>query len=531
MLEHLNILTRPLMPLFICLSFLAVIATACCNRNDIKQFFSAIDKKTWLFLGLVFLVALLIRLVIPARQYILYCDEAYYMEGAKSLLQTGFQGDYPKSIGWPFLLALVFAVFGVTNTAAFYFSIVFGALTAGAIFLMTFAITQKKGMSLFAAIIFSLFPAHIRWSASIETNVASLFFIILTVCSFFLYYRLGKRPLLWLVLSFLAFTVQFRSENYSLPFLFLAGCFIFGRQPFKKADSIPILASILLFMPNCFQTFVFYMKENWPHNIGLNAAGGSFSHLSYAFLYFARFIVNADFQPLLLSIFIVLGAAHMFFKKRKEWCFLLIWFFLFSLFYFFLASFQAIGARGDTLNKTRFFMMFYPITVVFASYGIAFLQERFKGGLAKKGVIIFSTALLCLFFIPYTLNASYWFRDSIRSLDVAIPSLIKENIPKDCVIVCHWPSLLRATTDYEVIDLADFLDDEALQEQIMKPGRCVLFFENSVSFFSNYSLEKRMCEDVKHNFLLKPYRVYGNKDVRFTFYEILRPKKEAGFTR
>lgn len=443
------------------------------------------------------------------------------MEAAKNILQTGFQAGYEKSIGWPFLLSLAFGLCGINNGAAFYLSIILGALTVGGIFLMAFIISQRKDLSLVAAFLFSFFPAHVRWSACVETNVASLFFIVLTIVSCFLYYRTPKRSLLWLALSFLIFTVQIRPENYIYIFLFFVGCFIFDCRTFKKADYMLILACVLLLIPNCIQTFIFYTRESWPRNTGLAAVMHSLVYLYYNFLYFARYIFNASFQPILLSLLIGFGAGCMFLKQKKEWCFLLFWFVLLSFFYFFIFSFQEIGKEGDLGNNTRFFMMFYPITSLLACYGIVFLQDRIRSGLAKKIILFFCAGLLCVFFVPYTLQSSAWFTDSVRALDVTIPTLIKKDIPRDCIIVSHWPSLLRSTTDFRVVDLDDFLKNELRQKEILRPGQCVLFFENCVSFFSGFSLEKEQCKQLKREFLLEPFLTYSNKDVSFTFYKIL----------
>lgn len=508
-------------------SFILMIIACNMNRSYFKVFFGKIDKKTWMIAALIFLLALVLRMVIPLRGHILYLDEAWYMEAAKNMLQTGSQGHYPKPIGWPFLLAVSFAVFGVNNLVAIYTSIFIGALTTVGIFLMAFIITQRKDMGLIAALLFSFFPAHIRWSASAETNVASLFFTVLTVFFFFLYYRAPKRSLLWLALSALAFTVQIRSENYMLPVLFLAGCFIFGCRPFKKADLTLILVSVLLFMPNLIQTFVFYMHENWPHNIGLTAAGGSLPNLFYNFLHFARYIINAEFQPVLLSFLIVLGTGYMFFKQKKEWVFLLFWFVLLCFFYFFLASFQAIGAGSEPVLQTRFFMMFYPITLLFACYGILLVQRAFKNYEIKRYVLGSLIVVLILFFIPYVRQASGWFNDPIRSLDIKIPSLIKKDIPGDCVIISNWPVLLRATTDYRVMDIQEFLEDESEQEAILRSNTCILFYENCASFFPGFVLEKELCWRMEKRFLLEPFVSYQEKTAEFTFYKIIGPAEQG----
>ena len=97
-----------LLPLIALESFLLFLIFFWINKSYIKDILSEIDKKTWVFLFFVVISAFILRLVIPPLQHIMYIDEPWYMEAAKNMLQNFSQGDYPKSIGWPFILSISF---------------------------------------------------------------------------------------------------------------------------------------------------------------------------------------------------------------------------------------------------------------------------------------------------------------------------------------------------------------------------------------------------------------------------------------
>jgi len=78
------------------------------------------------------------------------------MEAAKDLLLHGKALGYPKSMGWPVILAVVFAIFGVSNLVAINTSAIFGLLTPINIFLIGSEVFKNKGVGLFAAAIFSI---------------------------------------------------------------------------------------------------------------------------------------------------------------------------------------------------------------------------------------------------------------------------------------------------------------------------------------------------------------------------------------
>ena len=164
--DQLALIFHDIIPFFILINFIILTYLIYFNRNNLKNFFLKIDKRTWILLFIIFVFALTLRIVLPLHYQRMWIDEAHYMETGKNMLQSFDQGNYIKSIGWPFLLSIAFWIFGVNTYVGLYFSTFLGALTVFNVFFLSFIITKQKNLSLISALVFSLFATHITWSAS-----------------------------------------------------------------------------------------------------------------------------------------------------------------------------------------------------------------------------------------------------------------------------------------------------------------------------------------------------------------------------
>lgn len=530
LLSSLNLVTRNIIPFSILASFVLMIVLVYFSWKNIKGVFK-IGKKMWILLIIVFLGALLIRMIVPPHQHIMYIDEPWYMESAKSMLETEHQGYYPKSIGWPFILRIAFSTFGLSNWVAINTSVFLGALTVFLVFFTALMITGRKNFALISALLFSLFPAHVRWSATAEANVASLFFIVLSVFFSFSYYQSKDYKLLWLSLVSIAFASQFRAENYILPLLFLIGCIIYNKEVFRRLDLkfvLPWAVMLLLSFANFIQVADFYSAEGWIERETEGLQKGSnwgISNLMDNSLNYGIYVFNSEFQPLLFSILLFSGFFYMFFKQRKDWVFLMSWLCILWFAYFF-SWFQTLGGGTYVLAKIRFFMSFYPITVIFSCYGILLLKDilarLIKSSLAQKYALNLIVIILVIAFVPYTIKASIWFDNPGHLLETKIPELAEKDLPSSCLIISNWPTVLKSTTYLNVIDTEEFLASKSNQEEIFQNYDCVLFFEDLTC--SLWDVDKKKCERIKSEFLIEPFKSYKEGSEEYGFYRILNIK-------
>lgn len=506
-------------------NFLLLLVFIAINWKYFTAFFVKIDKKTWFLLFLIFISCFLIRAFVFSNQHLLYVDEALYMEAGKDMLQTNHLGAYEKSIGWPFILRLVFGLFGISNWVALYTSTLLGALTVFPLFLLAFAITKRKDISFVFILLFSLNPNHIIWSSSAATNVPSLFFISLSLFFCFLYYKHQKNSLLWLSLLGLSFTAQFRPENYSLILLFVIGCFMYIKNLSAKIDLksiLPFFVIIALSFANLVQVMDHMTSTNWiESDTGGRQVGSNWSasNLAQNSLTYGLMLFNGEQHPIMISVLLIVGLFFMFREHKKESLFLLIWMVFYWLIYF-SSWFQTTG------GKDRLFLSFSPAILIFASYGLFSISRQlilsFKKDWLKKVILPVFTILVMFLYIPYLMTATqtYYNFSNERLLETKIPELAEKDIPKDCIIITKYPVILTSTTDLTVVSIDDVLKQPQIQETVFN-NNCVLFFEDytCLSWRGNTALEEK-CNKIKATFLLEPFKVYLEEDIQYTFYKV-----------
>ncbi|MEW5944707.1 MAG: hypothetical protein AB1742_00775 [bacterium] len=532
MIAHAGAGLRGALPAFALASFILFVFTLYLNGKVLKTLLCGAGRSAWSALVLVFVSALMLRLFIPWHHHVVYVDEAWYMEAAKNILRSMSAGDYPKEIGWPFILSMVFGVFGVAGSTAIYATVVIGALTSVSVFLLAYVFTGKKEPALAASLLFSLFPAHIRYSACAESNAASLFFVTLTLTFCGLYYREKTNAMIWLAAAALGFTAQIRPENYAFPALFLAGCAVYSGGNMKaKMLSLkflaPLVVAALLSLPNLLQVLDFKLSVNWIESDTFGKMTGSnwsFSNFVNNSAVYGVNLFNGRFQPVFVAAAAAVGAVRAAAKRRRDFLFLALWFCLMWTACF-TSWFQTLAGRE------RFYTSFYPITAIFAAWGIEAAARGIAAAAGKSrlepAAFALLTALAVAAFIPYAGGIKpsnpAMHMDNARRLETKIPETAERDLPADCIIVAVRPVILRATTDLKVVDARDFLRDGDFRDGLFEAGGCLLFFQDMTCM--PQSPARRDCAETMNAFRLTPYRSYREKDVEFGF---LRMSGETG---
>jgi hypothetical protein len=515
----------PACALFSWIIFLFLLAQ---NRKNLSEFASKAGGAAYGWLAVIVLFSLALRLLVPPIQHVMYLDEPWYMEAAKHILQTGHSGDYPKSIGWPFLLSSFFFVFGTNNWVALYGMIVIGALSAAAVFFLTFAITNKKTTAIFAALLIGLQPIHIRWSATAETNVVSLFMVCLAVTACSLYFQKKTRAFFWLSLSAICLAAQFRPENYILFLLFPAGNWILGE---KNNVTPPVsyvfawLLFIALSLPNLAQVLHYYSSLNFSEvaeYTGIRGANWSLQNLFYNTRHYGISIFNGSMQPLLFSFLSLIGAILLLIKDRKIFSFLCLWLGFWWAAYF-SSWIKTLGGEDALLGKGRIVLSFYPVLGIFAasalSEGLVFFTQKIKRPSAQTAMRILIVGLLISSCLPYVDPVSKMFGGDGHRLETRVPELAEKDIPSGCLIIANHPTILRSTTELNVVDLSFFLENHAERGNILRSTDCVLFFDDLICQMS--AAEGELCGIMKSSYRMEEYRSYDQGKARYTFYKIL----------
>jgi len=513
-----NYYFRGTIPFLIFVNFILLITLIYFNRKELLGFFKKIKNRTWLILILIILLASFLRIFIVPHQTIMFGDEGWYMETAKNMLEGNYgyfvRGIY-KSIGWPFIIAVSFFLFGIDNLVAHYASSVLGILTVFNIFCLALVLFKKENIALWSAFLFSLIPVHIVWSGSAETNVASIFFITLALFLSLLYFKQKNNRLFWLSLIALAFACQMRMENHFLIPLFLLGLLIFKVKVFEKANLRTVLSNLfliglvmMLIIPNLANALDHHLSANWNELTTENqqyAPNLSISNLIYNSTHQASHFLDTRYHPLIFSLFLIVGFVYALMRRRKSWTFLSLWFLLLFLIYF--------GCWSNLGPKSRFFMGFYPITTLFAGYGLYSLTDCFRLRKFKKFLILILVPIIILSFSPHIKaeieNTLFAFQGKMQT---GITHLAVKKIPQNCIIVANEPEMLTGVIDSEIINLKSFLAvrDNNQAQAIFQKTNCLLFFrdytcESDMQFISGW---QNNCQEIEKRYKLTSYLVY-----------------------
>ena len=530
MIHLLNDLLRPLIPDSAFIAFFLFLTALFAARRSIAWHFQRIDRGTWSILAVVVLVTLWIRLTIPPHQHVIYVDEAQYMEAGKDMLRAGHQGELILSVGWPFVLRLAFFLFGTSNWVAIYTSILLGTLSVVPLFLLAYLVTDRTDLALVAASVLSLYPPHIRWSATAASNASSLFFMLLTLVFFMVYYRKERTPVAWLAWMSIAFTVQFRPENHALIIMFLLARAILGGRGKRMPGSNYVMQGLimmLLVLPNLAQVLEDNVYTNWIESDSdgrMTGSNWSITNLFSNSRDYGPELFGGLYHPMIVSALAVLGVIGLTTRRRRESLFLMTWFVVLWLVYF-SSWLQTLAGRD------RFYMTLYPVIAIYAAAGAIHVTDALSARLTRSwtrwGALILVGVLAAHIYVPYTVFGSNIYSQSALALETRIPELAEHELPPECVIVANWPVILRSTTELEVVDLDEFIQQLPVQEDLFGRTDCVLFFEDYTCLDWKPYLAQR-CDLLRRMFTTEPYRSYAEGDIRYTFHRITERKIAVG---
>ncbi len=527
-IELINSYTRVLIFPLTFLSFVLLLFFVCFNFRKFKSFFREIKKRTWWIVLLVILLALFLRIFISPHGTLMFEDEGWYMDTAEKVLEADFNyfsGGIYKSTGWPFIISLSFFFFGKDNLVAHYASSVLGVLTVFNIFCLSLLLFKKEKIALWSAFLFSLIPVHIAWSGSAETAVPSVFFVTLALFFSLLYFKQKTGSLLWLSLFAIVFAAQVRMENYFLLPLFLLGLFIFKVNPFEKDSFKSVFIKIasvglilIMSLPNLINNLNLYLFNNWNTiDTGQYAPNWGVSNFIYNWIRQGSHLLDGEYHPLIFSIFLILGIIYAIKKNKRALIFLGAWFLIFFFIYF--VSWPGLNP------KSRLFINFYPITVIFAGSGIYFVNNLIKHERFKKILTLILIIVILLSFLPCIgkVIGKINFLHQAR-MEAEIAHLAAEHLSDDCLIVSNLPVMISGVIGSKVIESDYFLDQMDIDPTPFKTKECLLFFKDytcdpGMSFNPKWQKNyKRIEKDYK----LTPFLIYHKDSLAKNRSDLMR---------
>ena len=474
-----------------------------------------ISKKTALILLLIFLFGFFLRNV--EYRYGWGLDGLFYPTSAKYLIEQNIftmgcaignvnqcvlyhQPLYPA--GYPYLISILYLLFGINSIYAMQLSAIFSSLTIIIVFYCASILLKNEEAGLYGAVIFTLIPLELYAAGTSAARPTSLFFIGLTLLFYLISLKKDDAKMWCLTAITLSYSIYVRQENIVLLFPIFLGLFLFKYNykdfTFKinKKEAAKFFYAIIILIVTLIPFF--YLTFSQLQNSSPRQPTFSFEYfrimapimLSNMFstkviffqMYFNPFISGLVFFS---TIFLLKE------YKRKELIFswsIFVAFFLVISFYYQTPGFP----KNFSADYLRFMQdLNFPCALI-AGFTIFQTREIIKKKTKINGdILMAATLLLTLLILLPTSDVKFpntMFKDGRldeNSGYVKVGDLIMaiNNTPNDCLIITSQDTLVasdilknnqRSVVDIELIKA--FNGKMALDE--MKKASCIRFLKD-----------------------------------------------------
>jgi len=418
----------------------------------------------WLAFYFFFLLSLIIYL--PS----LIWDEAVYLANAKSFFIGSNYTESFRSPLLPLIVALAWIFTGEEIIVAKTITILF---TTGCIYL-TYKIAKNYfgEKSIYLAILFSLAPLMVYWGSKLYTDIASLFFILLS------FHLMKNQKMFFSGLSLgLGFLARYSASLFGLSIL----GFLLLNKRYKELIVFGLGVLILL------TPWMIYNQIEYKNPI----------HGAWVYTKKVSTWTEPYKEPALLQIinFIyVLGPFLIFlpfgikiFQGKDDgiliFLYMIIFFVCFTFFF--------------NLKLVRYYIMILPFLYFLIYEGFLVLKKKMEYNLPLVFfVIVSSIALVILVFTQYQTDNLRW-----QTIEKSV-MYVKENTnPNDLIMSNFWP-YFGYFTDVESLSTWDDID------YLVKS-----YYPRYVVYHDNFGLE------VKVNETWTPKRIFSNRLGTISIYE------------
>lgn len=554
-------------------ALISLISSTILFRKELQSILSkSVNKQTLFCLVIISAFFLIFSLlyVHPVEQ--LYFDENIYQGIAMNILAhgnalwcqygTGFVNTcfnnaiYHDLIGYPFLLAISFAIFGIGVQTAFATQLFVGLLSIIFFFLLSSVLFEKKSAVIASTIAFALIPQIFIWSRT--QAIPDLALMAFATLTFFFFILFSRRQSIYSFAAFassLCLTAYMRIEGILLVPIFFVLLFTYGEEgivgTLKSRISLAVdqinnntkllvlgLIFLLLLLPDFYyialqisnpsygqdytnqQVFSF---SNFMNNINPNIG---FFLGTYNQIYQFPLVFPWETTALAVAGMLLIGIS----KMKNKWgmlLLLLIWAVAYHLFYdFFYAGAATFGVDD------RFMLQLVPPLSLLAGVAISQVYEFAdkKSKVKVLGVAMYAVLIIAGLIVPFIMLIP-----NITLLPQNMPqqtviydalSFFYSNynsVPSNCLVFTFTPDLWyevgrsAAQIDYINSNNAQFLNDT-------KNYTCRVIDYGYWCSVPPY--KGTTCNTLTQNYNLIPLATHNNtaRNENFAFYQITGKK-------
>lgn len=519
---------------FLEFNFLLIIIGIILNFDIIKKLWYKISLKSRILLALIILTGMILTCFIAPRTHRLYYDEDIYLNIGQNLaclkkaqmcnegynsygVYQCYRGEYNKQpYGYPYLLSVVYRLFGISKEAAFLFNNLMFGLSIIVVFLLGLLLFESQVSALWCAFLYALVPENNLWFSTAAAEPSSAFFTAFSILCIFLFIKYQKTTLLFLAIVVISFSQNFRPESILLlPIIFII-ILLFSRKLFSEYRFYLLgMLALCLVIPIIGHQYAVKM-ENWGAS-GAKFASNYFQHnLSVNGLFYWK---NIRF-PAIFSLFAAIG---LIWKARwKEKSIALLWFVLFwGIFLFFYAGSYNYGV------DVRYSLLSYVPLILLAGFGLYKLQTLLKNRTEKAFVAPVMTVVILLSFISFMplIRAETEESWPCRE-DYKYAKEFAELLPDDSIVLTHNPNMFLIWGKNAIQTSIASTEFNYVNNSLFNRHTGGVYFHWNYWCTVPNNLQNSFCNNVLNQFDYEIVRDYQVRDYRFALYRLYRKQEK-----
>lgn len=491
--------------------------------GSIKNF---LNKKGTYLLLLLLLSFSLVFFVAPRTHRIFFDEDIYANTGQNIALtnQTGYAnygtfeyGEYhPQWItynkdpsGWPFLISLVFQLFGTNEAYAFFLNNLLFIGSVLLVFFITWSLTGCYFTSSLSALIFGLVPHNLTWANTAAAEPSASFFAGAVVLSLIVFAKTRNNRHLFLLAVMIPFASYMRPETTLVFFLVVVAFLVLSPRDLvsKKFWGFGLLTALFL-LPNLLH---FYALGG--HSWGAEGAKFSFGFFWENLRVNGLYYLNNESFPTLFTLLFLVGLVLA--RHALKWKLLtLTWFLLFwGIFLFFYAGSYRYGA------DVRFSLLsFMPLSIL-AGMGGAYLREKIEGLISKDTSFFVILVLLFAFvrFLPLVrqVGQEAW---GARYDHKYAREFIKK-IPERSIVLTHNPTMFLLWKQNAIQTYAG-INNPDLIKRLMKKYYGHVYFHYDYWCNTKSERNQRLCREIKEKYRLEEIVSAQEQDYKYALFKM-----------